>query len=147
MAATAWTIYDKAKQKIGNGTIKLGVDIFSMQLHTSSSNISTSTLSLATSVDNQVAAGNGYTTGGQALTTVEWTVGASLASYKFDADDPIWTATGGTIPNVKFALIRNSAAGSAQALCWSRLTTAQFTLSQNNTLTVLLNTLGIFTMA
>lgn len=146
MAATAWTLYDKAKKKIGNGTIKLGVDTFKVQLHQSTSNASTSTLSLATSVTNEVANGNGYTTGGQALASVTWTVGASAAQYAFDAADPIWTATGGAINNIKFAVIRNSAGGSAQALCWSRLTTLQFNLTQNNTLTIQMNASGIFTL-
>lgn len=146
MAATAWTLYDKAKKKIGNGTIKLGVDIFTMQLHTSASNASTSTLSLASSVTGQVTNGNGYVTGGKSLTSVVWTVGASASQYKFDAADPIWTATGGTIANIKFAVIRNSAGGSAHALCWSRLTTAQFALTTNNTLTVQLHANGIFTL-
>jgi hypothetical protein len=85
MAATAWTLYDKAKKKIGNGTIKLGVDTFKVQLHQSTSNASTSTLSLATSVTNEVANGNGYTTGGKTLASVTWTVGASASQYSFDA--------------------------------------------------------------
>lgn len=143
MAATAWTLYNRAKKKIGNGTIQLGVNTLKMQLHTSASNCSTATLSTAASVSNEVAAGNGYATGGQTLAGVVWTVGASAAQYKLDATDPIWTATGGAINNIKFALIKNSG---GQALCWSRLTTAQFTLSQNNTLTVQLNAAGIFTL-
>ena len=147
MAATAWTLYDKAKKKIGNGVISLGVDILTMQLHTSASNASTSTLSLASSVTSQVANGVGYVTGGKTLTTVEWTVGTSAAQYKLDCVDPIWTATGGNITNIKFAMIRNSAGGSAHALCWSRLTTAKFDLTQNNTLTVQINANGIFTLA
>ncbi len=143
MAATAWTLYNKAKKKLGNGTIQLGVNTLRMQLHTSASNCSTATLSTAASVTNEVAAGSGYATGGQALTGVVWTVGASATQYKLDAADPIWTATGGNIANIKFALIKNSA---GQALCWSRLTTAQFTLTINNTLTVQLNVAGIFTL-
>ena len=47
MAATAWTLYNKAKKKIGNGTIQLGVQNFKVQLHTSASNASTATLSTA----------------------------------------------------------------------------------------------------
>jgi hypothetical protein len=143
MAATAWTLYNKAKKKIGNGTIQLGVQNFKVQLHTSASNASTATLSTAASVSNEVAAGNGYATGGAALASPVWTVGASAQQYKFDSNDPIWTATGGNIANIKFAVIKNSA---GQALCWSRLTTAQFTLTQNNTLTIQMNAAGIFTL-
>jgi len=148
MAATAWTLYDKAKKKIGNGTIVLGAGVVKGHLHTSASNASTSTLSLHSSVNNEVAQGNGYLSAGKSLTGLAWTVGASAASYKFDANDPIWTATGGTIPNIKFSVLRTSInASTGHALCWSRLTTAQFTLTQGNTLTVQMNALGIFTLA
>lgn len=143
MAATAWTLYNKAKKKIGNGTIQLGVNTLKMQLHTSASNCSTATLSTAASVTSEVTNGNGYATGGATLASVVWTTGASASQYKLDSADPVWTATGGNIANIKFALIKNSG---GQALCWSRLTTAQFTLSQNNTLTVQLNAAGIFTL-
>ncbi len=75
-------------------------------------------------------------------------MGASAKSYKFDTDDVIWTGTGGTIPSIKFAVIYLSAAASANRhlLCVASLTSTQFTLAQNNTLTVQQNTLGVFTM-
>lgn len=143
MAATAWSFYNEAKKYIGNGTIKLGVDTFKMQLHTSASNASTFTLSTAASVSSEVSAGNGYTAGGATLASVVWTVGASAKQYKFDCADPVWTATGGNIANIKFAVIKNSA---GYAVCWSRLTTAQFTLTSANTLTVQINASGVFTL-
>lgn len=144
MAATAWTLYSKAKKKLMNGTIQLGVNVFKMQLHTSASNASTATLSTAASVSNEVAAGSGYATGGKSLTAVTWTVGASANQYRFDSADLVWTATGGNIANIKFAVVKNSA---GQAIMWSRLTTAQFTLTINNTLTVQINANGYFTLA
>jgi len=143
MAATAWSIYNLAKKYLGNGTIQLGVNVFKVQLHQSASNASTFTLSTAASVTSEVANGNGYVTGGKSLTSITWTTGASAKQYAFDSADPIWTATGGTIPNIKFAVIKNSA---GKLVCWSRLTTAQFTLAQNNTLTIQMNAAGIFTL-
>jgi len=143
MAATAWSIYNLAKKKIGNGTIQLGVNTLKMQLHTSASNASTFTLSTAASVTGEVASGSGYTTGGATLASVVWTVGASAKQYKLDCADPVWTATGGNIADIKFAVIKNSA---GQAICWSRLTTAQFTLTSANTLTVQINASGLFTL-
>lgn len=143
MAATAWSIYNKAKKKLGNGTIQLGTNVLKVQLHTSASNASTFTLSTAASVSNEVSNGFGYTTGGKSLTSVTWTTGASAKQYRLDAADPVWTATGGTIANIKFAVIKNSA---GQALCWSRLTTSQFAVATGNTLTLTLNASGIFTL-
>jgi hypothetical protein len=144
MAAQAWELYNKAKKKIGLGTIVLGAtNIFKIQLHTSASNASTLTLSTAASVDNQVANGNGYTTGGKSAGSPVWTVGASAKQYKFDTADVTWTASGGTIPNIKFAVVKTS---SGQALCKSKLTTAQFTLASGNSLSIVMNSAGLFTM-
>src|SRR5262245_2384983 len=137
MSATNWSLYNKAKKKIGNATINLASNNFFIQLHTSASIASTFTLSTAASVGNEVANGNGYTTGAKALTGSCWSTGRSAKEYRFDANDPVWTGTGGTIPNIKFAVLKNSA---GHAIAWSRLTTAQFTLAQNNTLTLVLDT-------
>ena len=144
MAASAWQIYNRAKKKLGNGTIQLGVNVLKCQLHTSASIASTFTLSTAASCGSEVASGNGYTTGGKSLLSVLWSVGASAKQYMLDCADPVWTATGGTIPNIKFAVIKNSA---GHALCWSRLTTAQFTLTQNNTLTIQMAATGVFVLS
>jgi hypothetical protein len=150
MAAGAWQIYNKAKKKIGNGTIKLGAGGTPMRiaLVQSGSNYATLTMSLWGSVTSQVASGNGYSTSGKALSAEAWTEGASAKQYKFDASDVVWTATGGTIPNIKAAVIflSGGAAGSCQLLCYSSLTSAQFTLGSGNTLTIQMNAAGIFTM-
>lgn len=148
MAATAFTLYDKAKKKIGNGTIVLGSGVVKAHLHTSASNASTSTMSLHSSVSSEVTEGNGYLSAGKSLASLSWTVGASAAQYKFDAADPIWTATGGNIANIKFFVLRTSVnASTGHLICWSKLTTAQFTLTSGNTLTVQFNSAGIFTLA
>lgn len=147
MAATAWAIYNKAKNKIAEGTIPLNAAVWKCQLHTSASNASVSTFSLVSSINNEVANGNGYLTGGKQLSAPTWTTGASAGVYRFDTSDPVWTASGGTIPNIKFAVIRTStSATGGHVLCWSKLTTAQFTLAQDNTLTIQMNASGIFTL-
>lgn len=149
MAAQAFKIYNLAKKKIGNTTINLAATTYRMSLHTSASNAATLTLGIYNSVTNEVATGNGYTAQGKTLTSEIWTVGASAKSYKFDFDDVVWTGTGGTIPNIKFSEVWVSAAASANRhlLATASLTSAQFTLSQNNTLTLQINSLGCFTMA
>ena len=82
------------------------------------------------------------------MTSVVWTVGASAGSYKFDADDVVWTGTGGSISNIKFAVISNTSGGaSGKLLCRSQLTSSQFTLASGNTLTLALNSLGILTLS
>lgn len=148
MSAQAFKIYNLAKKKIGNSTLNLSSTVFRMTLHQSTSNAATLTLGVYNSLTNEVTEANGYSSSGKALTSEVWTVGASAKSYKFDFDDVVWTGTGGTIPNIKFAVVWISAAASANRhlLTFASLTSAQFTLSQNNTLTLQINSLGCFTM-
>lgn len=148
MSAQAFKIYNLAKKKIGNTSLNLAATVYRMTLHTSASNAATLTLGVYASLTNEVTSGNGYSSSGKALTSEVWTVGASAKSYKFDFDDVIWTGTGGTIPNIKFAAVWISAAATANRhlLAVASLTSAQFTLSQNNTLTLQINALGCFTM-
>jgi hypothetical protein len=149
MAAQAWKVYNLAKKKIGNTTINLAATTYRMALHTSASNAATLTLGVyGASITNEVATGNGYTAGGKTLTSERWTVGASVKAYMFDVGDIIWTGTGGTIPNIKFADIYVSAAATANKhlLCVASLTSNQFTLASGNTLTLQINSLGVFQM-
>ena len=149
MAVGAWAVYNLSKKKIGNATISLASTAFRLQLHTSASNANTATLGVISSVDNQVTEANGYSSSGKALTGEVWTVGASAAQYKFDADDVFWSANGGTIPNIKFAVIWHSgaSAGARHLLCRSQLSTSQFTISSGNRLTIAMNSSGILTLA
>lgn len=149
MAAGAWTVYNEAKKYIGNGTISLAATVFRMTLHTSASNANTATLSIYNELDNQVSEANGYSSSGKAMANEIWTVGASAGQYKFDADDVFWSANGGNIANVKFAVIWLSAAASAnrKLLCRSQLSTSQFTISSGNRMTIQMNSAGILTLA
>lgn len=149
MAAGAWAVYNESKKKIGNGTISLASTVYRMTLHTSASNANTATLSIYNEVNNEVTEANGYSSSGKAMTNEVWTVGASAGQYKFDADDVFWSANGGAISNVKFAVIALSAAASANRhlLCRSQLSTAQFSISAGNRLTIQMNASGILTLA
>jgi hypothetical protein len=149
MAAGAWTVYNLAKKKIGNGSISLASTAFRITLHTSASNANTATLGVYNSVNNEVTEANGYSSSGKALANEVWTVGASAGQYKFDFDDIVWTGTGGAINNIKFAVVWLSAAASANRhlLCRSQLSTAQFNLSSGNTLTLQVAAAGALTLA
>jgi hypothetical protein len=149
MAAGAWTVYNEAKKYIGNGTISLAATVYRLTLHTSASNAATATLSQYSELTNEVAEGNGYSSSGKALASEVWTVGASAGQYKFDADDVVFTATGGAISNIKHAVIWLSAGTTAgrKLLCRSQLTSSQFSLAQGNTLTIQMASTGILTLA
>ena len=147
MAATAWSFYNSFREYLGNGQFDLdGTGTgFYMALHTSaaSANVNTKTLSTQASLANEVANGNGYTTGGASVTARTW---ASVATdkYRFDSTACVWTATGGDISNVKYAVIYQAG---GKLVCFSKLTTSQFTLAQNNTLTLTPSASGIFELS
>lgn len=140
MAASAWVVYNEAKKYLMQGDIDLNASTLRMTLHTSASNAATATLSTIGSVSNEVTEANGYSSSGKAL-TYTWTAGASASEIRLDATAVIWTATGGTIPNIKYAVI--SVAG-GKVLCYSQLTTSQFTLASGSTLTITPSANGIF---
>ena len=152
MAASAWQLYNSAKKYIGNGTITLGAGVFKMVLATSASNTSTFTLSTYASVTNEIAATGGYTTGGKNLVpaTAQWTVGASAKQMKFTMSTVglAFTASGASLTNIKYAILRNSTGATAgRLLCFCQLSSSQFTVTSPNTLTVLPAATGIFTLA
>jgi hypothetical protein len=151
MAASAWQLYNKAKQSIGNGTITLGAGVFKMVLARSASNASTFTLSTYASVTNEISATGGYVTGGKDLVpaTALWTVGASAKQYKFTMSSVglAFTASGASLTDIKYAILRNSTgAGAGKLLCFCQLSSSQFTVTSPNTLTVLPAATGIFTL-
>jgi hypothetical protein len=151
MAASAWQLYNKAKQSIGNGTITLGAGVFKMVLARSASNASTFTLSTYASVTNEISATGGYVTGGKNLVpaTALWTVGASAKQYKFTMSTVglAFTASGASLTDIKYAILRNSTgAGAGKLLCFCQLSSSQFTVTSPNTLTVLPAATGIFTL-
>jgi hypothetical protein len=147
MAASAWQLYNDGKRYIGNGTIELGVNNFKMALFRSASNASTFTLSTFASLTNEISATGGYVSGGKALVpaTGQWTTGASAKQMKFTYSTIglTFTASGASLTNVKYAVIYNSA---GKLLCFCQLSSAQFTVTSPNTLTVLPAATGVFTL-
>lgn len=155
MAAGTWKIYAKAKKYIGAGTITLGAGIFRMQLHRASASAAIlvlSTRSTNASIVGEISATGGYVTGGRTIlpATGKWTVGASAKQYKFTYTTAglVFTASGANLTNIKYALIRNSTgAGAGKVLCFCTLSSAQFTVTSGNTLTITPNASGVFTLA
>jgi hypothetical protein len=151
MAASAWQLYNSAKKYIGNGTITLGAGVFKMLLARTASNASTFTLSTYASVTNEISATGGYATGGKALVpaTAIWTVGASAKQMKFTMSTVglAFTASGASLTNIRYAILRNSTGALAgKLLCFCQLSSSQFTVTSPNTLTVLPAATGIFTL-
>jgi hypothetical protein len=90
-------------------------------------------------------------TGGKNLVpaTGQWTVGASAKQQKFTYSTVglTFTASGASLTNVKYAVIRNSTGATAgKLLCFCQLSTSQFTVTSPNTLTILPAATGVFTL-
>lgn len=92
MAAGSWTLTTNAKTKFQDGSIVIGTDTFKLALFQSTSNIGAGSTTYA-GLTNEVANGNGYTTGGASVTlalsgttTITWT-----------QTDVTFTASGGSI--------------------------------------------------
>lgn len=164
MAAGTWKIYTRAKRIIGtggsamtSGGITLGVGVFKMSLHRASASanilkISNGGISTFASVPGEISARGGYVAGGRNLVpaTAQWTVGASAKQMKFTYSTVglVFTASGSALNNIKYALIRTSSgAGAGKVLCFVTLSTAAFTISSPNTLTILPAATGVFTLA
>jgi hypothetical protein len=144
MAVGAWVIYNEFKKYLGTGAVPLSGQ-FRIGLYTSASNAGTATLSIVSEVSGEIADGNGYSTSGKALTET-WATGASASEFRFDATAVIWTASGGNIANVKYAVIwaSGASAGARKLVCYSQLSTSQFTVTTGNTLTITPSANGIF---
>lgn len=141
MAAGAWAFYNDFRRDMGSAVHNLGSDGHRWALFTSASNAATATLSLYSELTNEVASANGYTQGGKALAGSTWAVGASAAQYRFDTTLQVWTASGGNISAVKFVVqYKSVSAGGGPLICRSQLSTAQFSISNGNTLTITPNT-------
>ncbi len=164
MAAGVWKIYSKAKKIIGTGGnamtaggITLGVGVFKMSLHRASAsanilNVVIGGISTFASVPGEISAVGGYAAGGRNLlpATGTWTTGASTKQLKFTYSTVglVFTASGASLSNIKYALIRTSSgAGAGKVLCFCTLSTAAFTITSPNTLTILPAATGVFTLA
>ena len=148
MAAQAFKLYNRAIHKLGTGTIVLPGAV-RIALVGSAGNFATRTLSLMGAITDQVTEGNGYSSSGKALASEVWTAGASAGQIKFDAADPVWTATGGAINSIKGVclVMSGASAGLCHMLAYASLTSTAFNLSSGNTLTLQFNSLGCFTAA
>ena len=157
MAVGTWKIYAKAKKYIGAGTITLGAGVFKMcLLRTSASALGIQTVSTrstwASLSGTEISARGGYAANGRNIgpATGQWTLGASAKQYKFTFTTAglAFTASGSALNNIRFCLVRNSTgAGAGKLLMFCTLSTAAFTISSPNTLTIIPAATGTFTLA
>ena len=130
MAAGTWTLPSGARTKLLDGTFDLDSDSWKVALVTSSSNIGASSTTWA-GVTGEVANGNGYTTGGIAVTLN--LVGTTSVAVQF-ATNPVWTASGGSIV-ARWAVLYE-VGGNVLAYVLLNNAPADETVTAGNTLTI-----------
>ena len=144
MAAGTWTLYNRARRKLVNGTIDLDTSVLRCRIFKgqAAASVSASTLSLLSQIGttNRAANMSDYTLSGVALTAI-----AASATHKFTANNLVITASGGNAASAQYAVVYNSlSAGGGHLLMWNRLSTAAFTVTSTNTLTITTPANGFF---
>lgn len=107
--AISITVYPSFKTKMGQKAIALNADSFKVMLLANAAAYDSAHDEYADLSANEIANGNGYTTGGVALTNVTWTNNAGTLT--FDADDPSWTISGSAVSAYKAAIYDDTASG------------------------------------
>jgi hypothetical protein len=149
-AAGKWKDYELNAVRLADGTFDLDdTTNWKVALFLSTSNANT--LSLANSrygdLTNEHPNANGYTTGGIAITP---TFTRSGAVATFDSDDPLWTASGGSI-TARFAVMYKDATvnGIVKPLfrvCLLDTAPADVTATTGNTFRITMNAAGACTI-
>jgi hypothetical protein len=141
MAAGNFKMYFEAKKYMCTGNLDIDGTALRVALHKSSSNASTFTLSTYASISN-VCNAAGYTnqkTPGNFVATI-----VNTSQFKYSHDAIIFTAEGADLTSVMYAIWYLSG---GRCLGWVKLSTAVFTVTAGNTLTITPNASGIFTLS
>lgn len=147
--AASLTLYQSFAELIADGTFDMDSNTFNVSLHTSAYTPNAATHDRFSNVTNQLATANGYTSGGQALQNPVWSRSGGVA--KFDADDVVWNASGGSIV-ARYAVIRavgtlNGITDPLVGYVLLDTTPADVTATNGNSLTLQWNAAGIFTLS
>lgn len=140
------TFYDNWKAAVAEVVPRTAT--FKVTLHTSSYTFSAAH-NVYADLSNELSTANGYTNGGLALASVTW--GQTSGTATFDAADSVWTASGGSIV-ARRAILRavgtfNSQVDPLVASILMDTAPADITTTTGNTLSLVWNALGIFTLS
>lgn len=152
MAITNFTLFNKAKKKLGDGTIDLDTHTFKVMLCGSGQSLSaafagTSTDCRKADLTAELSTANGYTAGGATLGSVTWN--ESSGTVTFDAADVSWTLTGAGV-TYKYVVIYDDTATNKDLLGFFDVDDSSGSATTSPTAgthSVLWNASGLFTAA
>jgi hypothetical protein len=107
-----FNFFDCFYADLANGVHNLGSDALKVALSDTAPSASDADMTDIT----QIANGNGYTTGGSALTSVTST--QTNGVYSLEADDTVFTASGGAMAQFRYAVLYNDDASSDELIGW-----------------------------
>lgn len=144
-AAGPWVIYNEFKATIGLKALQLNTDAMYCALFLSTSNAGSAALVGAqyATLTNQVAAANGYATGGVSCAP---SYSQASGTATFNIASPQWTASGGSI-TARFAVIYDNSATNKDLIAYCLLdsTPADVTVTTGNVLQISIS--NVFTLA
>ncbi len=149
MTASITLYNDFVKRSLDATNLILPSGSFKVTLHTSSYTPSAAHAVYA-DLTNELSTAFGYTNGGLALSNVVVPL-VTTNDAKFDADDAVWTASGGSIPVWRYAVIRrvgtvNTFVDPLVGYILGDITPADIpATTDTNTLTLAFNAAGIVT--
>jgi hypothetical protein len=138
--AVTISLYNHTVKRFADGSNAVG-DTYKIALYTAATFDAADT-TLAGVTKTEVASGNGYTTGGQALTSVAVTT-VSTNGAKFDADDVTWNADGGPI-TASYAILYNDTDADDPPVAFIDFGRSE-SAGDNTDFLIVWNTSGIFT--
>jgi hypothetical protein len=143
MAASAWRIYNLAKQYLWKADLDLDAGALRMKLLAGTksaavSDYARSTFASLTHITTNLKSPAVKTPGSISVSS-----GVSAKEMKFTHAAVVFTASGGTVTSIQYAVLGVS---NGKALGWCKLSTAVFSLTSGNTLTITPNASGVFTL-
>lgn len=136
MAAGPWIIYNDFIASSYKKLMDLdATDTIKVALVQSTSNAINKALvgAIYSSVTNEVANGNGYTTAGATAASPTITGGGATATITFDTNNVSWTGSGAGITGIRAAVIYDSTTGDLIAYCLLDNTPADVTIASGVT--------------
>lgn len=143
MAADAWKAYNSFRRDVALKLINLSTETLKVALFTAAANVANATRVTFADLTGELAAGNGYTAGGQVVAGT-WTMAAAVCTL--DVADASWTASGGPLV-FRYAVLYDVTAGN-RLVAWSLLdnTPADVNLSDGGSFSLQIHASGVLTL-
>jgi hypothetical protein len=138
----AFTLFDSFVRDVINGTIDLDSHTFKAMLSNTAPDIHTNEIKADIT---EIGAGNGYTAGGNTLTSVTLAeTGANTGIWQWSFADSVWTASGTGIGPFRYVVVYDDTVGSpVKPLVGYLDYTTAITITAGNTFTVDVQATGV----